>query len=101
MPDVEIQLRLSQRPADDEEKAAPRTEGPNRRQVIADRLSGKISKEEANYRDAKETETKENCAECTHYLTPGQLHASCRRVAGIVTGTDVCDLFVARIEEGG
>lgn len=92
-------MRLSQRPYDDEEKAKPRKEGPNRRAVVVDRLSGKLSKEDANYRPAKELESKESCAECEHYLIPGSASSSCRRVAGIVSGEGLCDLFVVRPTE--
>lgn len=71
------------------------------RRVVIDRLSGKTSKEDANYRDADERQTKETCFECEHYLSPGEAEAACRRVAGIVYAQDVCDLFVARAEEVG
>ncbi len=78
-----------------------RREGEERRQAVADRLSGKLSKEDSAYRDAHETESKASCAECEHYLFPGNPSSSCRRVAGVVEGTDVCDLFVPREAEYG
>jgi len=72
-----------------------------RRAYVVDRLTGKVSKEEANYRPHDNAETKDTCAECEHYLIPGQENSSCRRVAGIVRAEDTCDLFAARAVEGG
>lgn len=70
-----------------------------RRGYIIDRLSGKVSKEDANYRPA-EHDTKESCAECHYYTAPGEPQASCRRVAGSIQGDLLCDYFEARKEEG-
>jgi hypothetical protein len=95
-------LRLSQRDYKDSEKKRPRTEGPERRQLIVDRLAGKITKEEANYRDteSQNPKTKEICFECEHYLQPGSSTSACRRIAGPVKAEATCDLFVARSYEG-
>jgi hypothetical protein len=71
------------------------------RRTLLDRLAGKVSKELAAYRAAHETESKASCAECEHYLFPGQPTSSCRRVAGSVEAGDVCDLFVPREAEYG
>lgn len=73
--------------------------GEVRRFEVKDRLTGKVGKEQANYRPSKETELKESCIECIHYLNPGSDVSSCRRVAGVVYGPDLCDLFAARQQE--
>lgn len=73
--------------------------GEVRRHEVNDRLAGKIGKEEANYRPSKERESKESCIECVHYLNPSSDVSSCRRVAGVVYGPDLCDLFAARQHE--
>lgn len=79
---------------------APSREGERRRLYLVDRLAGKVSKEDANYRPAEnEGTTKESCAECEHYLQPGHETSSCRRTAGIVEAKDICDLFVPRENE--
>lgn len=76
------------------------TERENRKHTVADRLQGKTSKEEVNYRPAAdEAESKISCSECAHYLQAGHEHSNCRRVAGIVEARDICDLFVERSEE--
>lgn len=95
-------LRLSQRDYKDSEKKKPRIEGPARRQLVVDRLAGKLTKEEANYRDLESQNPmkKEMCFECEHYLQPGDEYSACRRVAGPVKAEATCDLFVARSYEG-
>jgi hypothetical protein len=70
-----------------------------RRQEIIDRLSGKKSKQEVNYR-AHDNDTNEQCSECVSYLSPGVPQAACKLVAGIVEGEMLCDLFKARPVEG-
>jgi len=70
----------------------------SRRQYISDRLSGKKSKQDANYRPA-EHDTNENCSECQHYLSPGGPESSCKIVAGIVEGDMLSDYFQPRTEE--
>lgn len=73
--------------------------GEQRRGVVIDRLSGKLAKTDSGYRPAGH-ETKAMCAECTHFLLPGNSVSSCRRVAGIVQHDGVCDLFTPREAEG-
>ena len=75
-----------------------REQGPERRSTVVDRLAGKAAKSDVEYRPSHK-DTKSSCAECEHYLNPGQEHSSCRRVAGAVAANDVCDLFVARNRE--
>lgn len=74
-------------------------EGPKRRAEVADRLKGKLSKEEANYRPQQNVEDKSSCRECEHYLDPEESSSLCRRVAGSVEADDICDLWVARTED--
>lgn len=74
--------------------------GEARRFEVSDRLTGKVGKEDANYRTAKELESKESCFECVHYLQPGDDVSACRRIAGVVYASDVCDLFAPRPDEG-
>jgi hypothetical protein len=70
-----------------------------RRSYVADRLGGKVTKEESNYRPHDSADTKDTCFECTHYLDVGEESSSCRRVAGIVYAEDTCDMWAARAEE--
>jgi hypothetical protein len=95
-------LRLSQRDYRDRDKKKPRTDGPERRQLVVDRLAGKLTKEDANYRDLESNapRSKEVCFECEHYLSPGSSTSACRRVAGLVEAGATCDIFVARAKEG-
>lgn len=74
--------------------------GEGRRLVVADRLQGKVGKEEANYRASDEEKSKESCFECVHFLSPGNEISACRRVAGVVYATDICDLYATRPTEG-
>jgi hypothetical protein len=71
-----------------------------RKAYVVDRLGGKITKEEANYRPHDNANTKDTCFECDHYLNTGEQNSACRRVAGVVNAEDTCDLWVARISEG-
>lgn len=73
--------------------------GEPRRGEVVDRLTGKVGKEDANYRASDQVNSKESCFECEHYLSPGQESSSCRRIAGVVHAEDVCDLFAARPTE--
>lgn len=66
------------------------------KKLLMQRLSGKLSKEQSNYRPSKEVKTKRSCAECQNYETPGASAGSCVRVAGAIEARDVCDLFVPR-----
>lgn len=72
----------------------------DRKAEVIDRLSGKVSKKEVDYRQASK-DTKASCAECEYYLFPGNPTSDCRRVAGRVESGDVCDLFVPRETEYG
>ncbi len=69
-----------------------------RRKFIAERLAGKISKEDANYRNSQ-SNSKEMCGECDYYQFPGQPTSNCKRVAGVVEAEDVCDYFYPRRDE--
>lgn len=71
----------------------------NRRAYIVDRLRGKITKEEANYRPHDDADSVDTCFECEHYLDPGSEHSACRRVAGVIEAEDTCDLWAARAGE--
>lgn len=75
--------------------------GEKRRVEVVDRLTGKVSKQSAEYRGSHEEQDKASCAECEHYLIPGNPTSSCRRVAGVVEARDVCDLFCPRMAEHG
>jgi len=78
-----------------------RRPGEDRRAVVAGVLAGKISKEQAKYRQAMdEAENKKSCSECQNYEVAGQMNSSCVRVAGIVQADDICDLWVQRIGSG-
>lgn len=66
--------------------------------MVVDRLSGKISKQDAGYRPSS-SDNKISCSECDHYGTPGDSSSTCNRVAGLVYGEDQCDYFVARAAE--
>lgn len=81
-------------------KQIPTHEAGIRRQTVIDRLSGKMSKGDVNYRQVDPTETKEMCGECDYYESPGNPTAGCMRVAGVVESEGVCDLFYARPTEG-
>lgn len=74
-------------------KRIPR-EGEERRIVVVDRLAGKVSKQDVGYRPSVFGD-KRSCSECDHYEIPGDSTSVCRRVAGLVYGTDVCDMFAA------
>lgn len=63
---------------------------------VAQRLQGKRSKENVSYRPSHERETKISCAECENYQFPGQAESTCAKVAGMVEGRDVCDIFTRR-----
>lgn len=78
----------------------PTREGEQRRLEVLERLGGKITKSEAELRPAGRN-TKINCAECVHFLLPGNPTSSCRRVAGVVYAETVCDLFAPRETEFG
>lgn len=69
-----------------------------RKREVVDRLSGKTSKQQVNYRPAS-SDVKSSCSECEHYQFPGQDTSNCRRVAGVVEAEDICDIFVARMAE--
>ena len=75
-----------------------RQEVTDRKVVVVDRLAGKSAKADVDYRPSHK-ESKSSCAECEHFLSPGNETSSCRRVAGAVFANDVCDLFVARKRE--
>lgn len=77
-----------------------RRPGEARRGLVVDRLAGKTTKQDSNYRPA-EHGSKETCFDCDHYLVEGGRVSTCRRVAGIVEASDVCDLFTARQNEPG
>lgn len=72
--------------------------GEERRSEVVDRLSGKVSKEDAGYRPTSKGD-KGSCGECEHYLLPGNPTSNCRRVAGSVYADDTCDYFTARTLE--
>ena len=76
------------------------TPDKERKSLVADRLGGKVTKEEANYRPHDNADRKDTCAECDSYLTPGEAQSSCRKVAGLVEAEDTCDLWAARVSEG-
>lgn len=82
-------------------KPAVPGEGEQRRSTVAGVLAGKLSKDEAKYRQSmNEAENKMSCSECQHYEVPGQLHSTCVRVAGIIEANDICDLWVQRMGPG-
>lgn len=74
-------------------------EAPQRKREVSDRLNGKKSKEEVNYRPQRNLEVEESCFECRYYVSTGKSESACEKVAGIVRAEDVCDLFEARAEE--
>lgn len=75
--------------------------GEFRRGEVVDRLAGKTSKEQVNYRPGETADAKSSCGECEHFLTPGQPNSGCRRVAGVVEAIGLCDLFAPRASEYG
>lgn len=72
--------------------------GEERRSEVVDRLGGKLSKQDTNYRPGVRDD-KASCAECEHYLLPGNPTSNCRKVAGVVYSVDMCDVWVARAAE--
>lgn len=65
------------------------------KRVAIERLAGKVSKQDVDYRPSEEG-TKSSCSECQYYEAPSQPNSSCIRVAGPVEGKDICDLFKSR-----
>ncbi len=66
------------------------------KKVFIDRLMGKLSKDEANYRPAVELRSKESCAECANYEAPGESSGTCVKVAGAIEARDKCDIFMSK-----
>ena len=73
-----------------------RRAGEFRRNELVDRLSGKKTKEQTNYRSAEAVDTKQMCSECQNYITPKNPESACKKVVGFVKADAVCDLFSAR-----
>lgn len=82
---INLQIKIDQ-------ENAP-TDSFARKSTVLDRLRGKFSKEEANYRAGKD---KIVCFECRYYLNPGQESSNCSKVAGLIEAQDVCDYFEVR-----
>lgn len=73
--------------------AFPTRAGEARREYVKDRLIGKKSKEESNYRQQQNLESKKSCAECKSYISQGQPFSACKTVAGVVRHDDICDFY--------
>lgn len=71
-----------------------------RKKEVADRLNGKKSKEEANYRPQRNAESVKSCFDCSYYTNEGEPQSACTKVAGIVEAEDICDLWEARTPTG-
>ncbi len=59
------------------------------RQVLIDRLGGKLSKESVNYRPSRGSDNIIMCSECMYFDGEN----SCMKVAGAIEKQDVCDLY--------
>lgn len=70
-----------------------------RRAAVAGRLSGKKTKEEANYRPHDNADSKDSCFDCQSYLDVGKPQSACSKVAGIMSAEDTCDLWSERTSQ--
>lgn len=61
------------------------------KELLVDRLNGKHSKEQTNYRPSRSTTDKTCCMECKYFT--GVEIGSCNLVAGVIEGSAICDLY--------